>query len=302
MLMKSMKKTLLLIPIILLSSCGENNSIKIICPKGAPSIAFYNYSKDSNFETNDQPTNIVSFLRNNSPYDAVIIDTITGIKSIQKDNSFKIAATITFGNYFIVKTKDTVPDTFIEGSKITLFGKNQTPDLLFKYLYGENYDISYVDSSTDAKALLQSPDEHSDYIFLAQPAIYAAMQVNKQAKIVENVQEKYKVKTGNKIIQASIFVKSSLSNALIDEFLNKIEKQINDGLQNPNLIKEGMDKLPQEEQKVKYQVTSPIAFKLLENNNQLGLGYQKAIDIKNDIGKFIELFGMERTDEKIFYK
>jgi len=296
-----MKKVVFLIPLLMLASCGENHDIRILCPKGAPSLAFYNFVENNNFQTNDQPSNIISFLRNDSLYDMVIIDTISGIKSIVKDNSFQLASTITFGNYYIAKAKSTTSDSFNEGSKITLFGKNQTPDLLFKYLYGTNYVINYVDSVTDAKQLLQNPSKDTEYVFIAEPALFGAKKTNQEVKAVENIQDKYLQKTGKSLIQASIFVKTNSDKTTMNKLLNEIENDIKAGLENPALVKNQIDKLPSYEQLNKFGVNSAIAFNVLQSNS-IGLGYKKSYEIKEEIDAFIKLFGLGETDEKNYWK
>jgi len=296
-----MKKVVFLIPLLMLASCGENHDIRILCPKGAPSLAFYNFVENNNFQTNDQPSNIISFLRNDSLYDMVIIDTISGIKSIVKDNSFQLASTITFGNYYIAKAKSTTSDSFNEGSKITLFGKNQTPDLLFKYLYGTNYVINYVDSVTDAKQLLQNPSKDTEYVFIAEPALFGAKKTNQEVKAVENIQDKYLQKTGKSLIQASIFVKTNSDKTTMNKLLNEIENDIKAGLENPALVKSQIDKLPSYEQLNKFGVNSASAFNVLQSNS-IGLGYKKSYEIKEEIDAFIKLFGLGETDEKNYWK
>ena len=79
-------------------------TLKILCPTGAPAVAFYNYAKDSNFETNSVPKNIVSEMNQNSTKDIIVIDTVSGLKAINNGAPFKIASTITFGNFYIAST------------------------------------------------------------------------------------------------------------------------------------------------------------------------------------------------------
>jgi len=37
-------------------------------------------------------------------------------------------------------------------------------------------------------------------------------------------------------------------------------------------------------------------------NNAMGLGFRRAIDIKDDIDTFLSVFGVEKTSEEIYFK
>ena len=67
-----MKKKYLLLSLICLTSCNvDHSTLKIVCPTGAPALAFYNNVENANFETNSTPSNIVSMMNGNSNYDIV---------------------------------------------------------------------------------------------------------------------------------------------------------------------------------------------------------------------------------------
>ena len=98
-----MKRNSYLLLSLLLVGCNKNvEDIQIISPTGAPSIAFYEQAGNKNFQTNGTPSNIVSMMTSSSDKDIVVIDTVSGIKAINAGANFKIAATITFGNFFCV--------------------------------------------------------------------------------------------------------------------------------------------------------------------------------------------------------
>ena len=179
-------------------------TVKVICPTGAPAVAFYTHFDDENFETNGTPSNIVSFMNETSPYDAVVIDTVSGIKAINNGAPFKLLSTITFGNFFIASTGHDEDGVMDASDKIVLFGKNQTPDLLFHYIYGTDYDasIEYVTAVSDAAGCLASGKNVAtgsdvDYVFVAQPVLFATLN-NKNAPtygksgVYANIQDEYK--------------------------------------------------------------------------------------------------------------
>ena len=286
----------------------------IVCPTGAPAFAFYNFANKDNFETNSTPSNIVSMMSSASSVDVVVIDTVSGIKAINNGAPFKIAASITFGNFYIASTGNDIDGHMDVGDKIVLFGEKQTPDLLFHYLYGDTYDsgIEFVTNVQDAaKCLISGKNAVTssivDYVFVAQPVLFNALQKNPKASKYVDVQEEYKTKSGGKsLVQASIFVRSTISKVKEKDSLNRllyqIEDDVLDALDNPDLISEALKDLTTEEVQAKYGVASEIAVSVLKDGNGLGLGFKPAASIKENIDSFISLFSLENTNEEIYYQ
>ena len=304
------KKLLFLLPLLGLTACGDRQ-IKMLVPTGAPAVAFYNHSLDDNFFTNSVPTNIVSKMTSNSEFDAIVVDTTSGIKAIKNGANFKIAATITFGNFFLAGTGNDVNKTLDYTDSVALFGPiNGIPTLLFDYIYdiSKFTNIIRVDAVTDAKRILDTKkmidNTPVDYVFIAQPALFASLKSNTDAYVYDNFQTKYKEKSGDSMItQASLFLKNNVQRDKAEFFLNSLEEDINNAVSNPNLIKEGMDKIEDKALASQiYGVSSDVAKAVTAQNNGMGLGFKRAIDIKNDIDLFITILGMEATDEEIYYK
>lgn len=304
-----MKKRYLLLTLLYLTSCNvDHSSLKIICPTGAPSLAFYN---TLNFETNSTPSNIVSMMNGNSNYDVVVIDTVSGIKAINNGANFKIAATITFGNFYIASTGNDENNIMDKDDTIILFGQNQTPDLLFHKIYGEGYNIEYVTNVQDAaKCLVTGTNMISksvvDYVFIAQPALYTVLNNANaatfgKASVYANVQEEYKKITDKDLVQASLFVNNNSDLKVIKSFLKDLENDINSLIDEPSLLSEKID-YNNQELTTKFGVQFAACEKLIKENNSIGLGYKSAIENKNNIDEFISLFNMENTDEEIYFK
>lgn len=311
------KSLLICASCMLLASCGnpetpeKNKNFKIICPTGAPAVAFYNYGNNENFETNSVPSNIVSFMSETSPYDVVVIDTVSGLKAINNGAPYKIHSSITFGNFFIASTGHDEDEVMNEGDKIVLFGKNQTPDLIFHYIYGDTYNssIEYVTAVSDAAACLASgknvaTDSDVDYVFVAQPVLFATLN-NKDAKtygkasVYANIQDAYKTKSGNKaLVQASIFLKNKESNDY-SEFLSSLEKDITDLVATPQKAVDALGEMDQTLVKSKYGILPNVMKAVLTNNNGLGLGFKKASENKENINNFISIFGMSAIKDEV---
>ena len=292
----------------------DTSKLKIVSPTGAPAVAFYKHGNNKNYTTNAKPSNILSMLTAQSDKDVVVIDTVGGLRTIQKGAPYKIAATITFGNFFIASTGNDENDTMDKDDKIVLFGQEQTPDLLFHYLYGNEYDesIEYVASVQDAAKCLTSgknliTKNAVDYVFIAQPVLHKILNNPKaptfgKAKVYADVQELYKTKSGGaQLTQASVFVKNSTDTKVIDQFLFDLENDIDEAIKTPSVVSTEMVKLNSEEASNLFGIDGATAEAVLKNNNALGLGFVKARDNKKAIDTFANIFGLNETTEKIYY-
>ena len=317
-----MKKVLLVLLILVMCGCTQNNELEniddlsIVVPAGAPSLAFYNELNNNKFATADAAS-IMPELKGENGSDIIVIDTANGIKALNAGANYKLAATITFGNFYLAATGNDDDGIMNDGDYIVVFSQGATPDLIFHYLYGNDYDsnIHYVSAVSDASACLikginisdeeRKIDEepYVDYVMIAEPALSVALSQNQNASVYANIQEEYANKSKNhSMIQASVFVSNNLSEKQVYAYLEKLETSINDLLKNPSIFVEATDGFADNEIKEIFGVPNKkLANKVLLDNT-IGLGYQKAYDIKEDIDYFISLFGVEKTSEEIFIK
>ena len=302
------KRHLILLPMLLLSGCSSKGELKIITPTGAPAVAFYNYSTSESFQTNSDPSNIIPMMLNET-VDIVVLPTNAGIQAITgKKVNYKIAATITFGNIFIGATGNDDDGIMDADDYIVSFQKGAVPDKIFHYIYGDTLDnaLHYVSNGQEAAKCLKTGKNLAedgkavDYVVLAEPALTTVISSTSGRSIYANLQELYKVKSGNlQIFQASLFVNNKLERNAIDTFLASLEKDINDGLANPELIQQGLAKNSASE--VLYGIKPEQAKAVTANNNGMGLGFAKAKDNKEAIDLFLSLFGIGATNEEIYY-
>lgn len=309
--MKTKRLIYTLIPLLLLVGCSSSEELKILCPTGAPSIAFYNYVNNSNFETNSTPTNIIASMNKTSSYDVIVIDTTSGVSAINNGAPYLLASTITFGNFYIASTNKDSDGIMNDNDNIVIFGAtNGVPSKLFHYLYGNEFDnqLTYVKSVADAAACLKKGTDNNgkqvDYVFVAEPVLTNVLNTTPTVSIYKNIQEEYKLKSNNSLLmQASIFVKKTAKKAIIDKFLNSIEKDINNGINDPTIIKNKLDSASEDKTLIqnKYGVGSELIYKVMQTN-KIGLGYLSSYSQKQSIDKYLSLFNMEETNEEIYYK
>ena len=308
-------KKLALLTLAALALCGCNKTpidtsgLKIVCPTGAPAYAFYNHAQNNNFETNGTPSNIVAMMSSASDKDVVVIDTVSGIKAINNGAPFKLSSTITFGNFFIAATGNDDNGVMDDGDVIVLFGEHQTPDLLFTYLFGDTLDTNkqFVGNVQDAAKVLISgknlvTGDNADYVFVAQPVLFNALQKNPNASTYLNVQDAYKEKSGGKsLLQASVFIRNEVDQKVSKQFLEDLKEDIEKEIETPDVVSEALKDLSAEEIASIYGVPAETAVAVLKDGNGLGLGFKNAKDNKENIDSFISLFGLDKTNEEIYY-
>lgn len=313
-----MKKTLIILLTLILVGCSDKaeDNLSIVCPSGAPSIAFYNELNNDEFNTGDAQS-ILPELKGENGSDIIVIDTVNGIKALNAGAKYKLAATITFGNFFIASTGNDDDYKMNDGDYIVLFSQGATPDLIFHNIYGDslNSNIHYVTAVSDAatcliKGINVSDDQRDineepyvDYVMIAEPALTAALAQNEKASLYTDLQTEYYTKNNNlSMMQASVFVSNKLSDEKINEFLNSLHQSINDLISNPDLFVEATANFSDTEVKEIFGIPNANIAKAVVKKGTIGLGFKKAYENKEAIDAYISIFGMEKTNEEIYFK
>ena len=294
----------------------EEKPLSIAVPAGAPALAFYTQTGNELFATGDVKS-ILPELKSDKGSDIIVIDTVNGIRALNDGAPYKLAATITFGNFYLAATGHDEDQTMDPGDYVVVFSKGATPDLVFHYIYGDAYDenLHYVNAVADAtpclvKGINISDDSHStddepyvDYVFIAEPALTASMKQNPEISVYADIQEEYRKKSGQGMIQASVFVSDRLSDEEADAYLNTLEEDIRALLDNPDLFVEKTSELSDEEVKEVFGLPNrAMAAAVIRKNNAIGLGFLRAYENREAIDAFISIFGLEKTDEGIYLK
>lgn len=311
-----MKKTIILLPALLLGLAGCNKEpvktkldeaiysfnlveeindysldLKVLAPTGAPAIGLYQFATSDKLTTTTNPqTGLMPMFKSNE-YDVIVAPTHGGLNQVLNQGAnFKLAATITFGNFYVVSMGTDTDNTLNSGDKVIIFQENDIPGKVFNYLYGDlGLTTTAVAAASDTKLIMSNNGVFDgvqyDYVYTAEPVMSAS---NKTAFI--NVQNAFKEKSRNKMMtQASVFVRNDVESAKADKFLSVLKKGIEDGLNNPDLIKTEIEKLGSAaEQQNKFGVPGAMAKKVSVNNG-FGLGFRAASEIKEDIRTFVNI-------------
>ena len=292
----------------------DRTSLSIIAPTGAPALAFYNYSGSERFETNSNPAEGIIPQMVTGQKDVVVLPTNAGMQAIlNKKAEYQIAATITFGNFYLISMNNDTNNTLDADDTILLFQKGNVPDKVFHYVYGDDYNsnIHYVSAVSDAAAAVNAgffADAETgnnivpNYVLLAQPVLTTVLNKNadKGYAVYADMQAKYKEKSNNQaLFQASVFVKKSLDRKVVTSFLDSLKADIDAAIKNPEVIQEAL-KDAQDAQTV-YGIAPAMATTVTKNNNGMGLGFERAINNKEAVETFLKLFGIEGFDEEVYF-
>ena len=288
-------------------------NLKVACPSGAPAVAFYQHIKDSEeaLEINSNASNVVGYLSENSGKDIVVAPTNAGLNAIVKKSApYKIAATLTFGNFYVAATGHDGDGTMNADDYVVLFQQNNVPDKLFNYVYGSLglTNVHYVNAASDAaKVLISGVDSSNDnaaadYVLLAEPALTTALSKNANASQYADLQAEFANKSnGLKVTQASVFVSNSADKASVDAYLSGIEAAVSEFLATPAILDTYLEGVEAEVVSSKFSASAAVLKTMASNNNRMGLGYAKAKDNKGAIENFMKIFGMEEIGAEVYY-
>lgn len=301
-----------------LTGCGNKpavsyDSLKVLAPTGAPAVAMSFLASNDNFETTSNPAQGLIPMFKTNTYDIIVAPTQGGLTQIVKQQAnYKIAATITFGNFYIVATGKDNDGVLNEGDSVLIFQENDIPGKVFKYVYGDSgLDVTAVAAVSDTKLVIENGgtlriDESTvkefDYVYTAQPVVAAT-----NSTIFANVQEAFKQKSGGKTItQASIFVNNNAEKEKVNAFLANAKNYIESVLTDPAKLKTNIESVGSNAmQQDKFGVPGAMANKVTTQNNGFSLGYKDAKSIKDEIQSFVNLLtnnALGELSEEVFYQ
>lgn len=273
------------------SQNDESASVKILCPSGAPALAFVseyeNIVKEGKIDFVDGSDMLMAELvKDDSEYDMIVAPINIGAKLLsQKQTNYKMDGVLTWGNLYLVGTDENV---LTGEGEIALFGKGAVPEKIYQ---GIEKDISLTPTYYNSATLVQQQllAKKAEAGLLAEPLATATIAKAKQngieLKIIKDLQESGSYKGGYP--QATIFIKEGknfdtlLEN--IDQFTNNNYPDLQKHLETIGIEKIG---LPSVE----------LTVQSIERQN---LHYKKATDCKDEITQFLKSFQIEFSEDMI---
>lgn len=227
----------LILCVLIISSCGKKNDkeVKIMLPSGAPTLGFvkmwYDEEKINNyklvFESKSGADPLTAAITSKS-HEIVVAPTNLGANLYAKNKSYIYAATITFGNLYLVSREEITLD-ILEGKTINAFGENSTPDIILKQVIGErNVEITYDNSVNDVVGKFIAGNV--DIALLAEPVLSNAKAKIKIDLYIIDLQAEYKKLTNQESYpQAGIFINKEFAEKnkeFVSAFLEKVKESV----------------------------------------------------------------------------
>ena len=289
-LMKVLLGGLLTLTLAGCSTHKESYSAKILCPTGAPSLAFVseyeNIMENGQIDFVDGTDMLISeFSKANSDYDIIVAPINLGTKLIEKgQTSFKLEGVITWGNLYLVGTSE---DALNGNGEIALFGEGAVPQKVYTSVNADSsLNPTYYQSATLVQQQLLAGNVQVGMLAepLATATIAKAKQQNLELKVVKDLQAAYGEKG---YPQAAIFVKGDKDFSQLFEGIEKFTSNGYEGLQSylETITVEKLG-LPGVE----------IVVKSIERQN---VRYEKASDHKETIADFLKLFNITYSDDML---
>ena len=287
-------------------------NLNVAVPAGAPAVAFYRHlqADDGKLEINADASNVVGYLSANSGKDIVVAPTNAGIMAIKNKNApYTIAATLTFGNFYLAATGNDANGTLDNDDYVIAFQQNNVPDKIFRSVYPSLSNVHYLAAASDAqKALISGIDESNDnasvdYVLIAEPAFSAAKSKKATISQYADIQAQFKAAhNGLEITQASLFVSNTAEKTKVNALLSSIEEDIGAFLDDTSVIDPYLEGM--EAQAIQSKFSAPLAMlkNCTANGNRMGLGYKSAYANKDSVTNFMSLWNVSSLDEEIFYR
>ncbi len=281
----------------------ELETIKVLVPGGAPLIAFGNLLDNKAFKFDlAQSADALSAGLLNTEYDMIVAPLNLGAKlSISGKTSYKLEAIITTNNTYLVSKNEINSVKDLAGLNILAYGKNATPDIIFKSALEKNNvtvgNIAYQASVGDVLSLFMANSSEATYSLLAEPQVTIIKEKNPNVYVLDMVKE---IEEGKVFPQACLYIKENSN--VTEKHLELMKQNINKLNNNP---KEYTESVLNKHTYFK-GIGSEVLEKALPNCN---IVYLKAKENKEIVNEYIvllnkyapNLLGGKTIDEGFYY-
>ena len=252
--MKKILSLLFILTFVFLFGCQKGNttneetttlatpvSFKVMTPNGSPALAQTVVQKNKpnlgenvsyEIEVVTDASKLAAAMGSKS-HEIIFAPINLGAKMYNAAGSYQLAATVVFGNNYIVTGDPSVTSlSDLEGKDVILFGENNVPAIVVNELLSYNNinaNVSYLASTADTKNALVL--DSNKIVLVAEPSVSALSVALKDVSLnVINVQAEWKKMTGNESYpQAAIFVNKEFAQKnhdVVVSYLNAVKEEI----------------------------------------------------------------------------
>jgi len=268
----------------------EKKVVKFYFPSGVPALtvaklAYENPVIDENveiqYEIQSTPDLLASKILKGEA-DIAIVPSNLAAQAYNKEIPYKLVGTSVWGTLYMMSTEEINSFENLKGKEIYSFGKNLTPDLVFKYVLKENgldsdkdVSITYLNAANEVAPAFISGK--TNLAVLSEPAVTNIMMKKDNAKIIFDFNEEWSKITGIKqgYPQASLIIKSDL----IENNKEFVEKFIQVYTDNLEWAKNNPEKLGEYAESLSYGITKDM---VVNGIDRMNIGPLYVEDIKEE--------------------
>ena len=202
--------------------------------------------------------------------DIAIVPSNLAAQAYNKEIPYKLVGTSVWGTLYMMSTEDINTFNDLKGKEIYSFGKNLTPDLVFKYVLRENgidpdkdISITYLNAASEVGPAFISGK--TNLAVLSEPAVTNILSKKEDAKIIFDFNEEWSKITGIQMgyPQASLIIKADL----IENNKEFVEKFIETYVENMKWSSENPEQLGQYAEELEFGITQDMVVKGIERMN-----------------------------------
>lgn len=228
---------LIVFMIFMVSACMKPaDTYTVITPIGSPQLAQIHVQNMARYQTDAMSgPELLQAAFTSGSHDFIFAPTNLGAKFYSVNQKYKLAASIVWGNTYIVSqlTKIVTLED-LEGRDIVVYGKNQTGDIILNYILNHHNikaNISYVSNVSDAN--IELVKNKNAIIMTAEPSL-SVLSLKLDGLHVIDLQKEYQTITGkDSYPQASLFVKADLPEEVIKKYITFLKSSIEQANQEP---------------------------------------------------------------------
>lgn len=228
--------------------------------------------------------------------DIAIIPSNLAAQAFNKDLSYKVVGTPTWGSMYLTSTEDIKEIEDLKGKEIYTFGKGLTPDLVLRYFLSKNN----IDPDTDVKiTYLNSASEmgpaflsgKTSLAVLPEPLLTVVMSKNEDAKVIFDLNQEWSNASGAEkgFPQSCLVIKTDLIENDIDfveSFIDNFEASRKWAIENPDELGEYAEELeisvPKDTVKKGIRWTNPDDFTINGSLSEYEIYYNAILDFAPD--------------------
>ena len=214
---------------ILNSESETTKEVSLIAPSGTPLLAMSKYIHENSYVnyTFAKGADPLTAAFSSKSHDIIVAPINLGANFYNKTGNYVLFETIVWGNLYVVSRNPITSFKELDKKEITIFGTNQTPDIVMKTLAAEN-EIEYTKNLVSDVEVANEEflGGHCEYAVSAEPNLSVLKQKIDNLYVLDLQDEWQKITGSSSYPQASVFVNKDKVEELQVE-LDKIETSIN---------------------------------------------------------------------------